>query len=412
MPALPSSLESIDALIEDDPRALDDGGLKRSLLQFAAARAALDAAEAATIAEFDARSCFVLDGMANTRSWLAHQTGVAREIAGARLNLARHLRRMPLTAQALAEGRITAGHAVTMSRCLKPRTRAAFDRDEALLVAAAADVEATDFFAVVAEWIRVNDQDGAEPNAPEPSELKVSTHFEGRVKTDGDFNAEDGAEYRAELEEIYDELWHEDQAAYDDDPDKGRSVSQRYAAAQVEMARRSSAMRSSDPDNDDATQRPRRPLLIAVVDYDAVEDRLTNLRLSDGTRLGQTTLDRWACDSGVARVVMQGSSEVLDLGSTTYTPSPSMRRALIARDGGCIVPGCKRTPKMCQAHHVVSWPTGPTNLQNLVLLCCRHHKHLHAGIIKLVRDDPKGRWKVLTKSGAEVLVRPPPRLAA
>jgi hypothetical protein len=55
-----------------------------------------------------------------------------------------------------------------------------------------------------------------------------------------------------------------------------------------------------------------------------------------------------------------------------------MRRALAKRDRGCRYPGCDRAPNRCQAHHVWAWEHGgPTNLDNLVLLCRYHHKVVH-----------------------------------
>jgi hypothetical protein len=140
-----SDVRSIDALIADDPDALEDGELKANLHAYKAARARLDAAEAATLLEFDQRCLFVSDGAVNTASWVAHHTGVARAIAGARLALGKHLRRMPLMAEALAAGRVTAGHVITLGRRLSPRTQAAYERDEAMLVEHAASLEGNDF---------------------------------------------------------------------------------------------------------------------------------------------------------------------------------------------------------------------------------------------------------------------------
>jgi predicted restriction endonuclease len=58
--------------------------------------------------------------------------------------------------------------------------------------------------------------------------------------------------------------------------------------------------------------------------------------------------------------------------------TPAQRRVLVARDGGCRFPGCDRTPKWTQAHHVKFWSHGgPTELGNLVLLCSFHHHRVH-----------------------------------
>ena len=187
----------------------------------------------------------------------------------------------------------------------------------------------------------------------------------------------------------------------------------------VEMARRSSAAgdRDADPDDGRPTTRrhsPRRPLLIGVVDIlGLLDDRYGVAELEDGTVLPEEVLARWACDSAMGRVVMAGGSIPFDLGKVTYSPSAGQRRALTARDKGCIVPGCDRKARWCEPHHVVPWPEGPTDLRNLVLLCKRHHRQVHREIIELVPGETEGRWIVVRCSDDTPLrERPPPQLAA
>src|SRR3954453_11235325 len=135
----------VSALVQSDPATLSDDELKDGLLSFGRARSVLAAAEARWIAEFDQRCVFVSDGAVNTASWLAHHTGVPRRVAGGRALLAKRLRRMPLMAAALAQGRVSEAHAVALSRCLSPRTTEAFARDEEMLVGQAEQLEADDY---------------------------------------------------------------------------------------------------------------------------------------------------------------------------------------------------------------------------------------------------------------------------
>ena len=77
---------------------------------------------------------------------------------------------------------------------------------------------------------------------------------------------------------------------------------------------------------------------------------------------------------------------VLDVGRKTRTVPPSIRRALQVRDRTCRFPGC--TARRCDAHHVEHWVDGgPTSLDNLVLLCRRHHRAVHEGGFGLIRYD-------------------------
>jgi hypothetical protein len=67
---------------------------------------------------------------------------------------------------------------------------------------------------------------------------------------------------------------------------------------------------------------------------------------------------------------------VLDVGRRTRTIPPAIRRALAARDGQCRFPCC--TGRQTDAHHIEHWADGgPTRMDNLVLLCRRHHRAVH-----------------------------------
>ena len=90
---------------------------------------------------------------------------------------------------------------------------------------------------------------------------------------------------------------------------------------------------------------------------------------------------------------MHGRSEVLDLGRRTRWPTAAQHRALAHRDGGCVFPGCDRPSEWCDAHHLVHWPSGgPTDLDNLALLCRRHHVAVHEGRWSFGRDPATGGW--------------------
>ena len=70
------------------------------------------------------------------------------------------------------------------------------------------------------------------------------------------------------------------------------------------------------------------------------------------------------------------AGSLLDVGRKTRTVPPAMRRALDHRDGGCRFPGCGN--RFCDAHHITHWADGgETRLDNLVLLCRRHHRAVH-----------------------------------
>ena len=68
--------------------------------------------------------------------------------------------------------------------------------------------------------------------------------------------------------------------------------------------------------------------------------------------------------------------------------------ALIARDGGCSFPGCTHPPQWCDRHHILDWILGgPTDLDNLTLLCRYHHTHfLQKGWTCRINPDGLPEW--------------------
>lgn len=102
------------------------------------------------------------------------------------------------------------------------------------------------------------------------------------------------------------------------------------------------------------------------------------------TCVSAETSQRIACDASV--VVMQRGSDgtLLDVGRKTRTIPTPIRRALTARDRGCQFPGC--TARRCDGHHIRHWADGgPTRLDNLILLCRKHHRAVHEEGFRVVR---------------------------
>ena len=110
------------------------------------------------------------------------------------------------------------------------------------------------------------------------------------------------------------------------------------------------------------------------------------------------TVQRLACDARVRRILLGPSSAVLDVGRALRLPSPAARAALRARSGGCQWPGCDRPVAFTSAHHLVHWGHGGgTDLENLILLCYRHHWMIHEGGWQLARVE-RGRMLAIPPS--------------
>ena len=90
------------------------------------------------------------------------------------------------------------------------------------------------------------------------------------------------------------------------------------------------------------------------------------------------TARRLAAEAQIIPMVLGGDSEILDLGVAQRLFSRAQKIAMAERFGGCAWRNCQLPPSHTEAHHVVWWGrSGPSDLQNGILLCSKHHHEVH-----------------------------------
>jgi len=125
---------------------------------------------------------------------------------------------------------------------------------------------------------------------------------------------------------------------------------------------------------------PQRFQVIVRVDEAALHPDLDDLARAEACIASTCSLDpnvarELACDAGIAALVERDGVPV-QVTSPTRFATPAQVVALFVRDRCCQYPGCGRTKRLI-AHHVTPHPVGPTHLDNLVLLCRKHHRKVH-----------------------------------
>ncbi len=125
------------------------------------------------------------------------------------------------------------------------------------------------------------------------------------------------------------------------------------------------------------------PLITVVVDSQTLEvgtHGRTVRETGDGRPLSGSTVARHCCDAVVQRVVHDPAGLPVDVGRRARTATSGQWAALRSLYRSCAWPGCERPLSHCQAHHIHHWEHGgPTDLDNLVPLCSRHHHLVHEG---------------------------------
>ena len=111
------------------------------------------------------------------------------------------------------------------------------------------------------------------------------------------------------------------------------------------------------------------------ISHQALLDGLGTAGTPDGKRLPAAAARRMACDAGIIPAVYGSDSQILDFGRLTRTIPAGLRRFIVARDGGCVWPGCDRPPAWTEVHHREHWARDKAkpNPTNLDLLCAHHH---------------------------------------
>jgi hypothetical protein len=354
-------LKELAHAIDDLDLPIDSGALTEA---FALADR-LNAKLLTAVGEHDAAELWRNDGATSMTAWLRHHTRRSRRDAARCTKVARRLRQSPVTAAAYRDGVLSSGQVQAIVANLTDRTVDLFAHHEAELVPELARLSVADTTIAMQDWSRRADTVvGDDPDSPLPERsLHLSRILDGRHELSGSFDPEGGAVIATALRLA---------ASRDADGEPARSPTQRRGDALVDVCR-------WFLDHQQTRRGGRhRPHLNVIATLDDLEHRGPG-RLIDATSLDHTTLQRLVCDAGIHRVITDGHSSILDYGTTTRTVPANLFNALVIRDRHCRYPGCDRPPEWTEAHHL-RWVThgGSTCLDNLVLLCSRHHHLLHS----------------------------------
>jgi hypothetical protein len=284
---------------------------------------------------------------------------------------------LPETQKALASGGVGYQHVAVMAWTAEHIGTAVVRREETALLKAAETMDPTQFNNHAKQLEHRTDAAAAlaETNrAYARRYFHVSEPVDGFVRLDGLLDAEGGATLRTALNRLM-------PPSKDDD----RNPGQRCADALIELC-----YRPGSKSTDGAGPRPQL-VIRACVDTLAGISGSPAGELESGVPVPAETVRRVACDTALTRILARGELDA-EISRATRTIPPATRRALAARDHGCVAPGCGRPPDWTDAHHLKHWMHGgQTTMTNLVLLCRRHHRMVHEGGFEL-RQEPGGRW--------------------
>jgi hypothetical protein len=340
--------------------------LEAQITQLAGHRSAATCRWLLLVAEFDRRQGHARWECRSTAHWLNWHCGVSFPAGREHVRVARALEALPRTTDAFAAGRLSYSKVRAITRVATPAT-------EQTLLDWAQHATAAQLDRIVAGRQTVERNAAQELTAAR--HVTASYHDDGSVVGSFRLDPEEGAAWFAALTRGKDLLRS---AAESELEGKGAPAGVPRVTNADALVLMVETMLAAD--RTAAISRHERTLVMVHVSED-----LAAGHLHDGPALCADSLRRVTCDAPICAVLHRGK-EVLDLGRTTREPSRAQRRALMARDGGCRFPGCAES-RYVEAHHVRHWTDGgPTDLDNLVLLCWRHHHAVHEGGYAIALD--------------------------
>ena len=362
---------------------LDD--LEVAIEKIAAAESMLDVERLSVLAErlefqrlravsaFERSGEWAADGFVSTASALRAKTRCSHGQAHRSVQTARKLESLPETAAAFAAGEITGEHVSVLTARYTPERAEMLEGIEAELVDFAQISTPGEFRNALQTMVDAFDGDGGAGNDRKQDRLNqmtLSSTLGGRGMLNGSFDPE--------LTDLALTALDAEIEALKIKGDR-RQLPERRAEAFASICRQYLNSRG------DSTARGRGQTHVSVVwdlaGFEGSDPEIAALFRADtahGQRLSRATLERLTCDCMISRVIMNGPSQILDVGRLTRTVSGPLWTALVARDRHCTEPGCTRGPGLCEAHHIWHWEHGgPTNLANLRLGCHYHHKQWH-----------------------------------
>ena len=314
------------------------------------------------VREFDEREGWG-SGFQSCAHWLNWRTGLAMGAAREKVRVARALADLPRLSAAMHRGALSYSKVRALTRVATPET-------EVRLLDFARCATAAHVERLVRAWRRVDRVDAAADERRRHASRHLETwgDEDGMLVVRGRLSPEVGAVVQRALEAAADRLYHESE-------DKTEvSAGQRRADALGLLAE--SALTA---DLDRGATGDRYQVVVHVDEGILKDDTGTGqsvLEDADGLHVPAETARRMACDASTVVMCHARDGTALDVGRKTRTISPAIRRALTARDRRCRFPGCSY--RHCDAHHVRHWAAGgATRLDNLVLLCRRHHRSVH-----------------------------------
>ncbi|HEX3392934.1 MAG TPA: DUF222 domain-containing protein [Acidimicrobiales bacterium] len=365
-----------------EPRTLRGDAAERLLKLFAEAERLAAAGKALMARRVEETSQWRGGGCRSAAEWLASATGSSVGAAVGTLETARRLEKLPATAEAQRDGRLSEVQAkeIAGAAAVNPRV-------EADLLAAATR-EPVSALRQRCDRIKAS---AADDEAGRQRRIHASRHLRHWNDADGAFRMDlrttpdAGAVILANLKPFCDRAFAQARAA------GRREPTEAYAADALQDM----AGAAGGADAVTGSPGPRAMVHVRVDHAALVRGHTDGDEMCEVPGIGPipvATAKAWAGDAVLKALVTNGV-DVVAVAHAGRTVTAAQRAALEERDPTCVVPGCA-TARGLEIDHVDGWAlTRTTTLDRLARLCRWHHYLKTHGSYRL--EGSAGDWRLV-----------------
>ena len=295
--------------------------------------------------------------------------------------VAERLPDLPNVAEALAEGDITVDHAKAMVDAADKVGSDVVEADPGLLEEATRS--GPDRFARKArDWSNRKLVEAGVDILDRQRRVREAKLWVDHQSGMGMLFAKLPAHQFAHLQQVADvhylELWRKD-AAGGLDPDRVRTPAQRMADVIFELFTNLDAVTGEILNGGGGGRRTKASTQLIVVAEQGVVDGTDPDGRCEIIGVGPVPPDilrTLSPDTELAAMIYDRKGRPLWLGRNQRLGNAAQRLAIAVRDGGCFQ--CGAPMHRCELHHIQEWHRdgGPTDVDNLVAVCRRHHQQL------------------------------------
>lgn len=343
------------------------------------------------------------------KSAIEHETHRSRGSIAKAIERGKLLQKYDGLYQALSDNLITTDHLDLMVKTNQEKYSKLFDRDIDIITQAAITLNITHFKNLLTHFkSKADDELEINDNVElfEERHLEISQLYDGNWYLNAILDNATGMHVNKILNEGADYLWRND----NDDARKNTTRTQ-YRADWLSVVFKGyeNAGYNSHKTKNNITEHNFIPgkTCDLIVDIELLNNNISTRShlknmLSKNSPIrrthSRTFIEQLLCDCNINLPIknLDGSYRI---GTSARVASAKQKRELALQNDTCTIIGCSMPAVWCDAHHIKHWAHGgQTQIDNLVLLCTRHHNQIHndkqfAEMASLQISETKQKYK-------------------